>query len=213
MSTRVCLVTIVVSGLVLAGCAEVTSDHIIGEPGFGFWVSDTDSLSAPATDTLFFDRAEKLEGLWVASWLSEEDDQLYFIKHAGPARLRIAWTHWNGESFSTTETEAVVSTLDGQEYLNMHPVYDEGVADTSRYWLLRLWSGEDKVMLMVPDYDLLEEAVNAGTIQAAQDTSEDSRIHIFGKESLDAYIVANGRLAWDDVDYLILRRILQVPGR
>ncbi len=210
MSSRVCLALIAVSGLLLTGCAEVTSDHIIGEPGYGFWVRDTDTSLARPADTLFFDRAEKLEGVWLAGWLSEGDDQLYFVKHSGPATLEIAWTYWSGEGFVTTQTEAVVSTLDGREYLNMRPVYEEGLIDTTKYWPLHLWSGDEKAILMVADFELLKEALNDGTVEAVNDTTDESRIHVTGKASFDSYIGDYGRLAWDDVDVLFLRRIMDI---
>lgn len=187
------------AAMLLTACTEITTNGIIGTVDAHLRVS--------GEDTLLYDAAEDMEGLWLGGWESEAL-QVYFVQHAGAGSLNVWIPAWTDDGLELARTVAVVSDLAGNGFLNINPILEHG-RDSLRFWPFRYISGEDQLRLHFLKEEFIVSAHEAEMISAI-DTIESDRVEIDARE-LAAVLTDFEWEPWVLDEAMIWRRIGDLP--
>ncbi len=187
------------AAMLLSACTEITTNDIMGTVDA--------SWRFTGEDTLQYDAAAELEGLWIGGWESEED-MVSFVEHVGVGSLKVWVPTWKDGILDFGGTVAVVSDLNGDGFLNINPML-EGGRDSARYWPFRYILGADKLRLHFLKEDFIISAHEAEMISAI-DTIESDRIEIDAKQ-LATLLVEFEWEPWVVDEVMIWRRIGDLP--
>lgn len=190
---------LVLLAMLLSACTEITTNDIIGTADAGWQIN--------GEDTLRYDAAADMEGLWLGGWESE-DAQVFFAQHAGAGSLNVWIPTLTDDGLDLVRTIAVFSELAGSGFLNVNPVIESG-RDSLRYWPFRYISGEDQLRLHFLKEEFIISANEAEMISAI-DTLESDRIEIDAHE-LSALLSDFDWEPWVVEEAMIWRRIGVLP--
>lgn len=179
-----------------AACTEITSDGIVGVPDF-------EMTRTASGDSLIFDAAESIEGVWKS--VSEDENDIYYVKWVDTSRAVIAFPYWGGSTFEVSQTEAITSRLGSGSYLNVRPFWGSDTPDTTGYMILRYVNKGDVLLLYVPDEDPITKAVETHVLDATE--IEDDEIRIHSKGALDSLLVELDWEGWVVDGPLVLHRV------
>lgn len=188
-----------VTAVLLCACTEITTNDIIGTVDAGWQIN--------GDDTVRYDAASHMEGLWLGGWESEAA-QTFFLEHAGVGSLNVWIPAWADDRLEMAWTVAVVSDLGGSGFLNINPIRDNA-RDSTRYWPFRYIPGEDQLRLHFLKEEFIISAHEAEMITAI-DTLESDRIEI-DAEQLAALLPNLDWEPWVLDEAMILRRIGRLP--